>query len=114
MTCKLCAERPVPDNYGSERKCAFDEQGMFTPENWMCETMNELRRRVRIASGSINDDVLLIIDASSEGVSAWIALVIYKRRGRVESATLLSDGRSRSLTLEDAENALKKLTDGEL
>ncbi len=41
--CKACKETPEPDYYGSPRKCAFDENGIFTEDNWNCVTANALR-----------------------------------------------------------------------
>jgi hypothetical protein len=40
--CPRCAADPQPANFGSPRKCAFDEQGHFTPDNWNCATLSAL------------------------------------------------------------------------
>lgn len=41
--CKRCKETPVPSNYGSPRKCAFNDAGVFTEDNWACVTALLLR-----------------------------------------------------------------------
>jgi hypothetical protein len=41
--CKRCQKTPVPSNFGSPRKCAFNSNGIFTSDNWNCVTACELR-----------------------------------------------------------------------
>ena len=43
LNCKRCKEAIIPDNFGSPRVCAFDENGIFTTENWNCVTAGLLR-----------------------------------------------------------------------
>lgn len=41
--CRLCRETEVPSYFASPRRCAFDQKGIFTPDNWNCVTANKLR-----------------------------------------------------------------------
>lgn len=111
MTCRLCATRPIPNTYASPRKCAFYGD-RFTPENWNCETMNELRKRCRSALTSTNEDRLLTVDASADGESLWIVLMTYKNRGCVESAGYGTESGWYELDLCVAELALARLRKG--
>lgn len=41
--CRLCKGTPIPENFGSSRKCAWDADGNFTKDNWNCVTEGKLR-----------------------------------------------------------------------
>ena len=112
MTCKLCQSRPVPESYGSPRKCAFDESGAFTSDNWNCETMNALRgallfRYLDDDNGSIA--LFPLIDGPND-VSGYIVLTYYKSRGTIGGARIVNDDQPDiGLTLEIAESQLEQM-----
>ena len=112
MTCKLCESRPVPKNYGSPRKCAFDEKGAFTRDNWNCETINEMRRALLFRyTGEENGSIALfpLIDAPNE-VNGYVVLTYDKNRGTVGGARIVCDEQDDlSLTLEIAESQLEQM-----
>lgn len=113
MTCKLCKAQPVPyfgEGIKSERRhCAFDDAGVFTPDNWNCATISPLRNAA--AEHAVwNDDQwagLVPIDYT-EGGGFHLLLTWYKSRGRTEGAWVVADGAVRPLTLADAEAWLAK------
>src|SRR5512143_2222550 len=88
VTCSDCMCDPHPRN-SDPRRCAFDEAGLFTGDNWTCGTMLALRDLVRdpFTGGSIcqaNDSSVGVIpipgwDRDERG---FILLEWYKHRGR--------------------------------
>lgn len=114
MTCRLCTERAVPINYNSPRLCAFDDSGVFTRENWMCETIGALRRTANESWCNHADETTIVISGprmvDGEESSVNIVLAAYKRRGTVGAAYLLdSENGAQPLTLAVAEAKLKEL-----
>ena len=95
MTCKRCLADPQPKNYGSPRRCAFDDAGNFTPENWSCATLDAL---------NVYEDNTYGDDESMQRVylgrdrwhaehenGGWLVLTRYKSRGCCSSAILVGD-----------------------
>lgn len=99
VMCKMCDERGQNYN-GDAPKCAFDERGVFTSENFMCATMEQLRIKA-YDKAVYNDDqkccVLPIKDDYSFVVLSW-----YKNRGSTEGAWYVSEGNMIPLTIEKA------------
>jgi hypothetical protein len=110
VTCHLCDTRPVPESYGSERRCAFHANGVFTCDNWNCETINELRRLAPIVTRHC-DSTLAVIPALTpvDLDECHVVLNWYKERGSVSGArVILDDSEDAPLTLEIAEAILRK------
>lgn len=116
--CKACAERGQTWN-GSPPKCAF-ESGEFSPDNWNCATLNQLRDlvyegqyelpagvsyqycddqkyatvRVDHVEGGENDE------GTALGLALWMSW--YKNRGATDALWLLdSSGPARRPTEKD-------------
>lgn len=120
--CPRCAADPQPSGedwtFGSPRRCAFNEDGTFTSENWQCATLEELLahrgdcwtrgpgcpRGTHIHGDDESLDVFPVLD---EGESCgWIVLTRYKHRGKTSTATRIDSYESRPLTFADAEIAI--------
>jgi len=114
MSCKLCSTRPVPSCYGSPRKCAFDDSGNFTGNNWNCETANELRELMEAGSDEhsgtayrtrYDDESIGVLATENHGfiVATW-----YKERGRTGQIVLMCDANTpRPITVDEAESILE-------
>jgi hypothetical protein len=107
MTCKLCSTDTHPQNFAEPRKCAFDDAGQFTPNNWRCATMDKLRDLAREWGYTCRDDDY----AGSIGVIAsydgYIVMTWYKQRGKVGSAVVMADDEPTALlSLKVAEDAV--------
>lgn len=119
MTCKLC-QLPLPPNYISPRRCAFDESGNWTSENWMCGTACALRDRclwsLREDSSAGSIGVVLIpewgggCETPDEFPRGYVVLNWYKERGATWSAMIVGDDVDpKPLTLAGAELVLEAL-----
>lgn len=110
MPCSRCVADPQPKDFGSPRRCAFDESGNFTPDNWNCVTLNlllpdtlEVGYRRGIIYGE--DETLTY---TYIGYGGWIILTRYKQRGKVSSAIHVGGFfPARPVTLELVERFLK-------
>ena len=117
----MCLERGTPDNFGSEPKCAF-ETGAFSPDNWMCATMIELRRLAEDSWRHGEDGgnfsfresdsslaTLWFYDGEDDySLAKWLVMTFYKSRGRTSRAYVLCDDDEPTvLTLQQAEYALR-------
>lgn len=105
--CKLCDaayKNGRPINYGSDPVCGF-KKGKFNPKNWSCRTLSELRR-IAYSFGDIhkNNDMSLAHIAARDG--GWIVLSFYKDRGRVGTASYITDTSIEVLTEKKAREAL--------
>lgn len=103
MTCARCRRRGKTWS-GDDPKCAF-LMGVFSPDNWRCATMDELRDAAAASHATIwTEDqwaALLPLESPEFIVLSW-----YKSRGRVEGAWLISEEHAEPVTLEEAEGAL--------
>lgn len=118
MSCELCRTRPVPSSYGSPRVCAFDDAGVFTTDNWNCETLNEIRWALPDEPGEWAS-FKSRMDDESVGVTwladdlGWLIMTWYKGRGRVGRAVVMcDDSEPAPLRLEQAETHLASLRAG--
>jgi hypothetical protein len=94
---------PQPKNYGSPRKCGFNDFGMFTSDNWACGTLMELRPDFDTPQRHGDDDQNLYVIPTD---GCFIILGVYKSRGATEFATLVNGSEQRALTLEMCERVL--------
>ena len=107
--CKECRNAAPPSN-GSERRCAF-ESGVFSAENWQCETLNKLRiiEEGQFESNVVyNDDhsaVLIAMDSEKDH-GLFLLLTWYKNRGKTDHALIVGANGVHPLTLEAAEETL--------
>lgn len=107
ISCHTAGEVISP-NHVDHRRCAFDENGIFTDDNYCCVTMLQLRRIAlylgtysvtmdgehhATLSPSASPDELIVID--------W-----YKQRGRTQAAL---SGTGGPLTRTSAEKVLREL-----
>jgi hypothetical protein len=126
MPCLLCVERGKPDNYGGDPRCGFDDQGVFTTDNWMCATLLKLRDLAEegVLPNSLEESPGTWYGARFEGYdinlcvietkhpeytdsTAWIVLSFYKNRGRTGQAWFFyEDEPPRPITIADAERAI--------
>lgn len=86
MTCVLCKTSP-------SSKCAFDNHGKFTPNNWNCVTMNRIRQAMDSIDMVIKDDLeygsIGTLPVACEGYTGAIVAMWYKDRGRTEKAVFI-------------------------
>lgn len=125
MVCKLCAQREKTWQ-GSDPKCAFDQNGIFTSDNWACATMSRLRT---IADENdliqkVNETSLATIYVPSKDLDditesdnfdaygGFIILSWYKGRGRVSSAIFMSDEGTMPLNIEHVKRAISSYVKG--
>ena len=114
MTCKRCLADLQPTDFGSPRKCAFDERGYFTLANWNCATLNDIIRGQDWGHPNQHEgaDESLNLFYLGEGFQwegqsgGWIVLTRYKHRGRCSSAIRVGDFSPQPVTLAMAEAAL--------
>jgi hypothetical protein len=109
MKCGMCKKRSKTWN-GDDPKCAF-ENGVFSPNNWNCATMNELRNIAEEIEMSHRYDLTV----GSFGTVPWecnrskgiVFMTWYKERGKTSNAIVMYDDEPvRKLTLKDAEDAI--------
>lgn len=122
MPCSRCIADPQPQNFGSPRRCAFDENGRFISANWRCATMDALAEH-EIAEHGGDDESMQIIRVpvrwvteiyfggdgidESESTHGFVVLNRYKHRGRCTSAMHVGDfWPAKAFTLELAEQIL--------
>jgi hypothetical protein len=102
MSCAHCRQDPQPPHFGNARKCAFDDDGYFTPDNWNCATMAKLLEAAAPAPRADeavqdtvvalygNDESMHVVMCSEED-GGWIVVTRYKMRGRTSSAVWVGD-----------------------
>ena len=114
MACHRCEADRQPPGFGDPRKCAFLDDGTFTPENWNCATLEALtgedsseRPWPQWRTTEVNgmDESLQVVAGSDYG--GFLVLTRYKHRGRTSSAVHVGDfWPARPLTLRVAERWL--------
>ena len=123
MTCELCKERGK-DWDGGDPECAF-EDGVFSPNNWNCATMNKLRELAEERETEyietiddayacsfekyhyIDDQYLGVIPYKGiADIPKFVVIGWYKNRGQTEEAVVFGDNGITTLTLNDAEDAV--------
>lgn len=94
-------------------KCAFPK-GMFSPNNWNCETMNKLRDLVgdwdtesKLGVQCYNNDQKIGLYPLND-TGDFLILTWYKRRGRTEGAWINSGSSMKRLSLKEAEKIIKE------
>ena len=110
MTCKACMKRGKTWQ-GDDPRCAFDERGNFTQDNWNCATINKLRELTRLACGGFDyrdDDsagtVYVLQIPEIDEAQGYVIMTGYKNRGAIGNALIVFDGsEAKPLTLEAAE-----------
>jgi len=100
--CKLCKKRGKAWN-GDNPKCAF-ANGIFSNENWNCETANRLRNLTIDTKFYSNDQYCGVIDLDECG--KFLILSWYKSRGRTEGAWVVDQSSISPITLKEAEELL--------
>ena len=93
--CPRCTADPRPENFGNDRKCAFDAEGNFTPDNWNCATIEALIPPHFDGEGVVFGDdesfEYTYLPEIGEGDTGWIITSRYKRRGCTSSAIWVGD-----------------------
>lgn len=98
-TCPFCKVR-VKNWNGSDPKCAFPG-GIFTPENWNCATMNELRNLAEVSSIHYDGDQrCAVLNDREDG--GFLILSWYKSRGCTDGAWVIRESSVSALTYERA------------
>ncbi len=105
--CPMCQQRGKNWS-GSDPVCAF-KTGIFSTDNWNCATVNELRDIATRRGVCDRRDM----DSASIGVvpieEGYIVMTWYKERGRTGNALVMwDDEKERPLTLQDAEEAMRR------
>ena len=100
MACKACLERGK-NWQGSDPRCAFPDNGVFTPDNWSCATLEKLRDFVYEGQASMpprvdyrycdDDKYATLCVHDLDGLDGALALWIswYKSRGATDALWLL-------------------------
>ncbi|MCD6468697.1 MAG: hypothetical protein J7L32_05265 [Thermoplasmata archaeon] len=108
--CELCKKRGKPAEYGSEVKCAFRDDGVFTKDNWNCATMNKLRDIALKLGHHIRNDSdwgsFGAVPFDDDKHSGFIVMTWYKSRGKTDLAIYVDDVETKPLTIEMAEAAI--------
>lgn len=113
--CPRCAADPRPEHFGDDRRCAFDADGNFTPDNWNCATIDALIGFDRHGSQIVDGDdercevtPTYIDDGTDEVYGGWIVTTRYKRRGQTDSAIYVGQFHPpQPLTLAFTERAIQ-------
>jgi len=89
MVCKYC-KNSKKDWEGSDRVCAFDEDGNFERENWNCDLINSIRDRLESSDCHYNknDETTLVTIPYEKG---YLLMGWYKSRGSVDFLTLVNE-----------------------
>jgi hypothetical protein len=107
MACKMCVERGK-NWVGDDPKCAFDEDGAFSGDNWNCATMNKLRHLAEDVGLHHREDM----GAGSFGAvyyqGGYIILTWYKNRGRTSNAMIIWEEDRWALTEQEALKAIRE------
>ena len=86
--CPRCAADVRPTNFGSDRTCAFNADGSFTPDNWNCATLDALMERECFDERRSDESIQIIW---GDNFGGFIVLTRYKNRGCTSSALLVGD-----------------------
>jgi len=95
MNCHRCQGDPQPEHFASPRKCAFDDAGNFTPDNWNCATITALEDafafQYKHYDGLVwgHDETLEVLIGKDYG--GFIVITRYKQRGKASSAIMVGD-----------------------
>jgi hypothetical protein len=114
--CRLCYERGSSGDAWPAVRCAFQLDGVFSRDNWMCATMNTLCDVVepnRVYNGGDCSMALWPIVEHAEGNGdEYLLLGWYKNRGATATALIVvADDPARApqpLTLEYAELVIRQ------
>lgn len=85
--------------WASPISCAFDEAGVFRPDNWMCASLTPIVQRAWDNELTVSDQhsALLLVNLR------MVLLSYYKRRGNVEGAWVVEEHVVRPLRVDDLE-----------
>jgi hypothetical protein len=91
--CPRCAADPQPAHFASPRRCAFLEDGSFTPDNWSCATLGALLRITDMKEAYGDDESMqsIPVRVADEDDSGFLVLNRYKQRGCTSSAVHVGD-----------------------
>lgn len=90
MMCPRCQRDPHPALFEGPRRCAFDEEGNFTPKNWNCATLTALMGLDRCTEDIYGaDESMQVIRGRDYG--GFLVLTRYKWRGCTSSAVHVGD-----------------------
>ena len=106
--CEMCDaayKNGRPRNYGSEPVCGF-KNGTFNPENWSCRTLAELRRIACSFEDIHQNNDMSLAHIADRDDGGWIVLSFYKDRGRVGTASYVTDTSVTVLTEKKAKEVL--------
>lgn len=122
LYCKLCKEagEHISDHHISSRSCGFDENGIFTPDNYCCLTLQALAEVAETRGNDtfFEDEWIYTLAPtkcvrSRVGCDMVFAIYIhqYKSRGRYTSARMILDNHAPPppLELAVAEETLNSL-----
>lgn len=98
-SCKEAYKDGRPLDYGSDPKCAFDEGGVFTSNNWNCAGLADLRELAEHCEVWCDDQHTALIPIHDTG--KFILLSYYKHRGKTEGAWLVNQTQIAPLTVQD-------------
>lgn len=108
MSCKMCEKRGKTWN-GDDPKCGFVD-GVFTPDNWNCATLNALWEKAEDKGNRERRDdssfAFVSVPELKETEAGFIALSKYKERGCTSLAVFFSDNVQLPVTIEMAEAAV--------
>lgn len=114
--CQRCEADPQPENFGSPRNCAFDEQGVFTSDNWNCATLDALLAHQQGDEHYGEDEHMEVVSVrvrwtdengyDESGTDGWIVTARYKHRGCTSNAAHVTQRGTHPLTLKLVEDVI--------
>jgi len=84
-------------SWASSVRCAFDKDGVFRADNWMCASLTPLLHRAWKVEATDRDQHAAVLSH----LERLILLSYYKRRGGTEGAWVVEEDQVRPLTLAD-------------
>ena len=112
LICNRCKERYSagrPANFASDPQCGFDEEGQFTPDNWQCETLGQLRDAMASAANVVRSGETSVGVLPIDCDGRLVVLSWYKNRGATGQAVGMNEDEVSALTLTEAEECLARL-----
>lgn len=103
MACDRCLADPQPKHFGNPRRCAFTPEGVFTPDNWNCATIQALLELARTVNHEGNDESMQMLYVDPKETRGWLVITRYKYRGKTSAAVVVGDQDPVVLTLSVAE-----------
>lgn len=95
LKCKYCTCKKREKNFGSDRQCGFNKDGLFNKNNWQCPLLLKFFKDNKEDNGGIwlgNDSYAVIKNIYDKKTKETYSLLLtrYKHRGTVSSVQRIS------------------------